>query len=128
MSDKFKAGDRFIHNGELIATIAEVCDTFYKISNAEYTFKCSFPCKIKTFDKTQEYQMHKLSPVPKFKVGDLVLFDDMLGVVTEVCANETSMIHLYRIGKHFPLIEEYHLYKADWRDKVRIFKGKSNIK
>lgn len=125
MKPKFKPGDRFIHNGEIIGTIAEVCDTYYKITDVEYTFPCKVPCKHTTFDIAQQKYLTKLSPKPKYKVGDLVTFDDLIGRITEVVVDEDKWLHLYRVGNHFPLIYEYYLQKVDWRDEVKIL-GKRN--
>jgi hypothetical protein len=120
MKHKFNPGDRFIHNGEMTGTIAEVCDTYYKICNVAYTFKCALPCKHETFDIAQERHLYKLNPEPKYKVGDLVLYDDMLGHITEVIEDSDKWLHLYRVGKHFPLVREDCLSSPDWRDILKI--------
>lgn len=126
MKAKFKPGDRFIHNGEFIGTIAEVCDTYYKLKDTEYTFPCKRPCKHLTFDISMQHKLTKLDPQPKFKVGDLVTFDGLLGQITFVVIDEIKWLHSYGIGEHYPLIYEHYLRKADWRDQIKIL-GKRNI-
>lgn len=125
MKSSFKPGDKFIHNGEFIGVIEEVCDTYYKLKDVEYTFPCKIPCKYSTFDIAQQRYLTKLSSQPKFKIGDLVMFDDLIGKVTEVIIDEDKWLHLYRVGNHTPLIYEYYLRKATWRDIVKIT-GKRN--
>ena len=127
MKPMFKVGDRVIHNGEIIGTIAEVCDTYYKLSDTEYTFPCAVPCKYNTFDIAQQKYLKKLNPEPIFKIGDVVIFDNLIGVITEVTTDDKKWLHLYRVGSHFPLVYEHCLRKADWRDEIKIL-GKGNNK
>lgn len=62
---------------------------------------------------------------PKFKINDLVVFDGMLGLITEISIDKVNMLYLYKVGHHSSLIAECCLQKADWRDEIKIL-GKRN--
>lgn len=58
----------------------------------------------------------------KFKEGDLVIYNNLLGRITKVEYNQVWNIWTYRIGTLNLDIAESDLRRADWRDEVRILK------
>ena len=58
----------------------------------------------------------------KFKEGDLVIYNNLLGRITKVEYNQIWNIWTYRIGTLNLDIAESDLRRADWRDEVRILK------
>lgn len=58
----------------------------------------------------------------KFKEGDLVIYNNLLGRITKVEYNQIWNIWTYRIGTLNLDIAESDLQRADWRDEVRILR------
>lgn len=58
----------------------------------------------------------------KFKEGDLVIYNNLLGRITKVEYNQIWNIWTYRIGTLNLDIAESNLQRADWRDEVCILK------
>lgn len=56
----------------------------------------------------------------KFKVGDLIVWNNLLGRITAVMFDSKNKIYLYKLGTCTSYVEEKSLTLADHRDKLRI--------
>lgn len=59
----------------------------------------------------------------KFKKGDLVLWNELLGRVEDIYYDEAMDTYFYTLGK-YKWVEERDITLADWRDKTKIFRVK----
>ena len=59
----------------------------------------------------------------RFKIGDLVMWNQLMGRVTDIMHNKEDKIYLYKLGTCSQYIPESLLSKVDFRDKVKLFKN-----
>lgn len=59
----------------------------------------------------------------KFKKGDLVLWNELLGRVEDIYYDEAKDTYFYTLGK-YKWVEERDITLADWRDKTKILRRK----
>lgn len=56
-------------------------------------------------------------PIPKFNIGELVVWNNCLGRIEEISGNQA----MYRVGNNW--VPKNQIRLADHRDEVRILKG-----
>lgn len=59
----------------------------------------------------------------KFKKGDLVLWNELLGRVEDIYYDEAKDTYFYTLGK-YKWVEERDITLADWRDETKILRRK----
>ena len=61
---------------------------------------------------------------PKFSIGELVVWYDLIGKVFQIESYKQNGYtrYSYCLGNYAVWVEENQLQRCDWRDKIRILK------